>query len=163
LESDVGYKATTVKDDSSSSELLAVKSSRQGASSTHASSEEREPVAAEYTAAVKTDAENPVVQTGENAPAQLRPDAEDEGPTWPEIEELVKQIPPEILNRLYAMEERQLYRLAGQLAASQLRENGTLKNTSDPIVQWEKMRSAIVMLLKNFSRLNQVGQATEYR
>ncbi|MDP2992847.1 MAG: AAA family ATPase [Deltaproteobacteria bacterium] len=145
-----------------SSEPLAVKSSRQGASSTHASSEEREPVAAECTAAVETDAEKPV-QTRENAPAQLRPDAEDEGPTWPEIEELVKQIPPEILNRLYAMEERQLYRLAGQLAASQLRENGTLKNTSDPIVQWEKMRSAIVMLLKNFSRLNQVGQATEYR
>lgn len=155
LESGAGHKATTLKDDSSPSELLAVKSSQ-------ASSEEREPVAAECTAAVKTDAEKPV-QTREHAPAQLRPDAEDEGPTWPEIEELVKQIPPEILNRLYTMEERQLYRLAGQLAASQLRENGTLKNTSDPIVQWEKMRSAIVMLLKNFSRLNQVGQATEYR
>lgn len=155
LESGAGHKATTLKDDSSPSELLAVKSSQ-------ASSEEGEPVAAECTAAVKTDAEKPV-QTREHAPAQLRPDAEDEGPTWPEIEELVKQIPPEILNRLYTMEERQLYRLAGQLAASQLRENGTLKNTSDPIVQWEKMRSAIVMLLKNFSRLNQVGQATEYR
>lgn len=155
LESGAGHKSTTLRDDSSPAELLAVKSSQ-------ASSEEREPVAAECTAAVETDAEKPV-QTREHAPAQPRPDAEDEGPTWPEIEELVKQIPPEILNRLYAMEERQLYRLAGQLAASQLRENETLKNTSDPIVQWEKMRSAIVMLLKKFSRLNQVGQATEYR
>lgn len=97
-----------------------------------------------------------------HAPAQLRPDAEDEGQSWPDIEELVKHIPPEIINRLYAMEERQLYRLAGQLAAGQLRENEILKNTADPIVQWEKMRSAIVMLLKKFSRPNQVGQATEY-
>ncbi|MDD5153709.1 MAG: AAA family ATPase [Desulfovibrionales bacterium] len=162
LESGAVYKAATLKDDSSSSGLLAVKSSGQGASSTQASSKEKEPVTAEHTAAVETDAERSV-QTGGCAPAQLRPDAEDEGQTWPEIEDLIKHIPPEILNRLYAMEERQLYRLAGQLAASQLRENETLKNTADPIVQWEKMRSAIVMLLKKFSRLNQVGQATEYR
>lgn len=149
-----GQESTILKDDSASSELLAVKSFQ-------ASSEEKEPVIAEC-AAAKNDAEKPV-QTSEHALAHLRPDAEDEGQTWQEIEELVKHIPPEILNRLYAMEERQLYRLAGQLAASQLRENETLKNAADPIVQWEKMRSAIVMLLKKFSRLNQVGQATEYR
>ncbi|MEW6328394.1 MAG: AAA family ATPase [Thermodesulfobacteriota bacterium] len=155
LESGAGYKATTIKDDPSSSELLAVKSPQ-------VSSEEKEPVAAEYTATVETDAEKPV-QTGEHASAQLQPDAADEGQTWPEIEELVKHIPPEILNRLYAMEERQLYRLAGQLAANQLRENEALKNAPDPLVQWERIRSTIVILLKKFSRLHQVGQAAEYR
>ncbi|MEW5948467.1 MAG: AAA family ATPase [Thermodesulfobacteriota bacterium] len=162
LESGAVYKDATIKDESSSSELLAVESSRQDASSTQASSEEKEPGTAEHPAVIEADTERPV-QTGEHAPAQLRPDAEDEGQPEPEIEDLVKHIPPEILNRLYAMEERQLYRLAGQLAANQLRENETLKNTADPIVQWEKMRSTIMVLLKKFSRLHQVGQAAEYR
>ncbi len=75
------------------------------------------------------------------------------------MDDLVKHLPSEILNRIYYMEERQLCRLAGQLAATELRRNEALKRNEDPIVLWEKIRSEIIVVLKRLG-LQNVGQAT---
>lgn len=69
-------------------------------------------------------------------------------------EELLRDIPPEILERVSHMESRQISRLAGQLAAKQLRENGTLKSVGDPIFYWEKLRNEIAEMLHQLAKAN---------
>ncbi|MFH1147451.1 MAG: AAA family ATPase [Pseudomonadota bacterium] len=69
-----------------------------------------------------------------------------------ELDELLKQVPHEVLERLGAMGQRQMLRLAGQLAAKQLRENQNITNGGDPILYWEKMRNEIAVMLYKFSK-----------
>ncbi len=107
-----------------------------------------------------------VVENGGKPEAEVATDGQafgEEKDTLPATEEIVKRIPPDILNRLCFMEDRQLYRLAGQLAADQLRENEDLRNSGDPILHWEKMRSELMILLKELSAIRHVRQTSQYR
>jgi type II secretory pathway predicted ATPase ExeA len=107
---------------------------------------------------VVTQGEKPVVAVADHREAARHEEQEQEG-----LEGVIKRVPPEILDRLCFMEDRELYRLAGQLAAGHLRENEDLKNSGDPILHWEKMRSEIMVALKELSVLRQVRQTSQYR
>lgn len=93
-------------------------------------------------------------EQSENAGVEGVPPAPEpkEKETSSELAELLKQVPREVIERLGAMEQRQIFRLAGQLAAKQLRENQNVANEGDPILYWEKMRNEIAVMLYRFSK-----------
>lgn len=105
----------------------------------------------EESEAIRAPELNQVVLVEENEPEKIQEEVCEDGQeiVW---EELNKHIPPEVLGRLNSMESHQISRLAGQLAAKQLRESEALRNMGDPICRWERMRNQIADILLTLSR-----------
>ncbi len=65
----------------------------------------------------------------------------------------IRELPPDVLQRLGQMEERQILQLAGQLAAKKMweKEKEIRKAAGDPVDFWERTREKLAVMLRAFS------------